>query len=181
MKALHSLSDECFTFKSSLIQDTIDDALLHLLWRYKGRMDTYTVNCVHSLLNLIVQDETIAEYFADLPGPTYCLARYTDWFKPYLEKQLSDAKKGYSGTYSTTKEETVVKCLSLYDKYEAYVNAKDGKVGSQNDAVRVPEAMRMDIDHGDSQVREPSEENIKNLIGNGAFEEGANVAKYNEE
>ena len=144
-------------------------------------MDTYTVNCVHSLLNLIVQDETIAEYFADLPGPTYCLARYTDWFKPYLEKQLSDAKKGYSGTYSITKEETVVKCLSLYDKYEAYVNVKDGKVGSQNDAVKVPEAMRMDIDHGDSQVREPSEENIKNLIGNGAFEEGANVAKYNEE
>ena len=26
------------TFNSSLIQDTIDDALLHLLWRYKGKI-----------------------------------------------------------------------------------------------------------------------------------------------
>lgn len=98
VKVLHSLSDECIAFKSSLIQDTVDDALLHLLWRYKGRMDTYTVNCLLNLLALIAQDEVIAQYFSELPGPTYCLARYTDWFKPYLEKQLSDARKGYNGS-----------------------------------------------------------------------------------
>jgi hypothetical protein len=80
VKVLHSLSDEVYAFKSSLIQDTTDDALLHLLWRYKGRMDTYTVNCLYSLLSLIAQDDNVAEYFAHLPGPTYCLSRYTDWF-----------------------------------------------------------------------------------------------------
>ena len=80
VKVLHSLSDECFAFKSSIIYDSTDDSLLHLLWRYKGRIDTYTVNCLYSLLHLIAQDENVAEYFANLPGPTYCLSRYTDWF-----------------------------------------------------------------------------------------------------
>jgi hypothetical protein len=84
--ALHSMSDETYSFKSALIQDSIDDSLLHLLWRYKGRMDTYTVNCLYGLLNLISLDEYVAEFFAKLPSPTYVYARYTDWFLPYLEK-----------------------------------------------------------------------------------------------
>ena len=121
VKVLHSLSDECYTFRSSLIQDTTDDALLHLLWRYKGRMDTYTCNCLYSLLNLMSQDDNVAGYFASLPGPTYCLSRYTDWFLPYLDKQLIDARKGYAGSFSTNKEEIVVKCLSLYEKYAAFL------------------------------------------------------------
>ena len=83
---LHSLSDEAYSFKSALIQDSIDDSLLHLLWRYKGRMDTYTVNCLYGLLNLISLDDYVAEFFSKLPSPTYCYARYTDWFMPYLEK-----------------------------------------------------------------------------------------------
>lgn len=64
-------------------------------------MDTYTVNCLLGLLNLISLDDYVAEFFSKLPSPTYCYARYTDWFMPYLEKQLVDAKKGYSGTYSS--------------------------------------------------------------------------------
>ena len=132
VKVLHSLSDECFAFKSSLIHDTVDDALLHLLWRHKGRMDTYTVNCLQSLLALIAQDEVVAKYFSELPGPTYCLARYTDWFKPYLEKQLADAKGGSHASYSTQREETVVKCLSLYERYESFLRHKDGIISNQN-------------------------------------------------
>ena len=112
------MNDEAYGFKSALLHDSTDDALLHLLWRYKGRMDTYTVSCLFSLVNLIAADEVVAEYFAELPGPTYCLARYTDWIKPYLYEQLADARKGYAGSLSASKEEVVVKTLSLYDKYE---------------------------------------------------------------
>jgi hypothetical protein len=121
VKVLHSLSDECYSFRSALLADSTDDSLLHLLWRYKGRLDTYAVNCLWSLLNLICQDDCVADYFASLPGPTYCLARYTDWFLPYLEKQLIDARKGYAGTFSSQKEEIVVKCMSLYEKYDQYL------------------------------------------------------------
>ena len=88
-------------------------------------MDTYTVSCLYSLVNLLAEDDNIAEYFSELPGPSYCLARYTDWIKPYLYEQLIDAKKGYSGNLSSTKEEVVVKTLSLYEKYEKYLAKKD--------------------------------------------------------
>ena len=88
-------------------------------------MDAYTVNCLFSLLNLIAADCNIAEYFSQLPGPTYCLARYTDWIKPYLNEQLVDARKGYSGSYSVQKEDIVVKCLSLYETYEVFLAKKD--------------------------------------------------------
>lgn len=40
------MTDEAYGFKSCLIADPNDDSLLHLLWRYKGRMDVYTVNCL---------------------------------------------------------------------------------------------------------------------------------------
>lgn len=88
-------------------------------------METYTVNCLESLLGLIDLDDNVAAFFSELPGPTYCFARYTDWFKPYLEKQLIDARKGYSGSLSAQKEEIIVKCISLYDKYELYLKKKD--------------------------------------------------------
>ena len=53
VKVIHSLSDETYAFNSALIPDTTDESLLHLLWRYKSRTDSYTVNCLYSLLNLI--------------------------------------------------------------------------------------------------------------------------------
>lgn len=89
-------------------------------------MDSYTVNCLYSLLNLIACDDNVAEYFSEIPGPTYAFARYTDWIKPYLNEQLVDARKGYAGSYSSQKEEIVVKALSLYEKYEEYLVRKEG-------------------------------------------------------
>jgi len=38
---------------------------------------------------------------------------------------LLDARKGYSGSLSAQKEEIVVKCLSLFDKYESYLKKRD--------------------------------------------------------
>lgn len=90
-------------------------------------MDNYTVNCVYSLLMLITKDHAIATFFSELPGPTYCLARYTDWFRPYLQRQHEDdAKYGHVGGCSTQKVENVVKCLSLIELYEKFLAVKDG-------------------------------------------------------
>jgi len=118
IKILFSANDEVYTYKSYLATNDNIDSLLHLLWRYKGRMDTYTVSCLLSLLNIIASDDYVAEHFSNIPGPTYQYARYTDWIKPYLNEQLIDARKGYAGSFSAQKEENSVKALSLYEKYE---------------------------------------------------------------
>jgi len=38
--------DEIFSFYCCYYHFNADDALLNLLWRYKGRIDSYTVNCL---------------------------------------------------------------------------------------------------------------------------------------
>lgn len=86
VKVLFSNNDEVYNYKSYLFTNENIDSLLHLLWRYKGRMDSYTVSCLESLLNIIASDENVAEYFSNIPGPTYQYARYTDWIKPYLNE-----------------------------------------------------------------------------------------------
>ena len=74
IETMHNITDEVYTYKTSLLSPEQDDsALLNLLWRYKGRIDSYTVNCLLSLVYLLSLDDTVAEYFAtSLPGPTYC-------------------------------------------------------------------------------------------------------------
>ena len=82
----HNIKEEIFMVKSMLTYDPENESsLLHLLWRYQGRMDTYTVNCLEDLTTIIASDDDIKQYFAELPGITYQYARYSDWVKPYLE------------------------------------------------------------------------------------------------
>ena len=68
-----------------------NESLLHILWRYQGRMDNITLLCLEYLLDIIEADNFVAEFFSQLPGCTYQYARYTDWIKPYLQNQLAKA------------------------------------------------------------------------------------------
>ena len=101
-----------------------DDALLNLLWKHKGALDSFTLACLNSLCGLLAKDEAIAEYFAALPAPNYLTARYTDWIRPYLEKQLRDAQKWNQGSGTQEKQDKIVKVTSLFEKYEAYLERK---------------------------------------------------------
>lgn len=68
----HSIKEEIYAMKSMLTYDSENDsALLQLLWRYHGRMDQYTVNCLEDLSKVMTQDESIRKYLSEQPGPTY--------------------------------------------------------------------------------------------------------------
>jgi hypothetical protein len=60
------------------------NSLLHLLWRYQGRMEQTTNMCLEKLITIMVTSPSIMDFFSRLPGPTYQYARYTDWIQPYL-------------------------------------------------------------------------------------------------
>ena len=100
--------DDVYHILSGLDARNHDDALLNMLWRYKGRMDSFTLACLHSLCELLATDAVIAGFFSRLPAPNYCLARYTDWISPYLVEQLEEAAK-YAGTGTAAKEEKITK------------------------------------------------------------------------
>ena len=76
----HEIKGEIITYKSMLSHDSgSHNSLLHLLWRYKGRNENYTMQCLNSLSDIITSSEEIMELFSNLPGVTYQYARYTDW------------------------------------------------------------------------------------------------------
>lgn len=82
----HNIKSEVAEYKSMLTFEPKDtDCLLHLLWRYQGRMDTYTITALEYLLTIANAEDSLSEYFAQLPPVTYQYARYTDWIRPYLQ------------------------------------------------------------------------------------------------
>lgn len=69
---------------------------------------------------------------------------------------MIDARKGYAGTFSAQKEELVVKALSLYEKYEEFLERKYGISKPIDNISNIGESEKVDIiDY---------EENVRNLI-----------------
>jgi ubiquitin carboxyl-terminal hydrolase 34 len=99
------ISEEVYQYLSPLDCTRNNDALLALLWRYRGKMDFYVVNCVNILLEIIVENKFLSEYMFNLDPPTYEYARFTDWFRPYLQKELEKAQRNISYNKSPKKEE----------------------------------------------------------------------------
>ena len=107
----HNIRAEVYTYKSMLTYDPDNNnSLLHLLWRYQGKMENYVMNCLGHLGEIITSDEAIMEFFSELPGVTYQYARYTDWIMPYLSSTLNKATSGYSS--SGVSKDDIVKMLS---------------------------------------------------------------------
>jgi len=70
--AFHNIKSEVCEYKSMLtFNPKDDDCLLHLLWRYQGKMDAFALTALEHLLTIAISDPTISKFFADLPPVTY--------------------------------------------------------------------------------------------------------------
>jgi len=81
-------------------------------------MDTFAINCLTELLSLMAKDEDIARFIYRSAPPTYQMARYTDWIRPYLLYQRSEAERTSSYTYYKTKYENILKSIKYLDTFE---------------------------------------------------------------
>jgi hypothetical protein len=116
---LSHVGDEAYHYISPLEISKSDHALLALLWRYRGKMDLYVVNCLNILLETIVGNQFLSEYMFNLDPPTYEFARFTDWIRPYLQKELEKCHRSMSSYMrSNKKEESIMKCFSYLEIYE---------------------------------------------------------------
>lgn len=114
------MKKEIFMMKSMLTYDPENNnSLLHLLWRYQGRMDQYTVNCLDDLTKVMAKDRGVCQYLAGQPGPTYQFARFTDWILPYVTAQSVSNDSSIKKTASTVLEQLA--------PYEAYLKEVDGE------------------------------------------------------
>ena len=60
------------------------------------------------------KDDAIARFVYHLPPASYQCARFTDWFRPYLEEQLADPQRGSAAQnqYFRTKYDLLAKALA---------------------------------------------------------------------
>ena len=96
-----------------------EESLLSQLLKCKGKMDTNCINCLQEMLHLMIKDDVIARFVYNTPPHTYQFARFTDWFRNYLENQRQDTERsqGYN-SYFKNKFDSIVKSLGYLERVE---------------------------------------------------------------
>ena len=70
------------------------------------------------MISLMAKDDDIARFVYRSAPATYQMARYSDWIRPYLENQKAEIERSTGYSYFKAKFDTIVKALSLLEKYE---------------------------------------------------------------
>ena len=91
----------------------MDDAFLNLLWKYKGKMDSFTLSSLEFIRDLIEADPGILGFFLRV--------NYLGWVLPYLTTQKEQTLK-YRGTGSDEKLKKIEKLM------EAFANVKTEEI-----------------------------------------------------
>ena len=114
------INEESVKFSSPILFAAAgDDALLAQIVKCKGRMDLPCISCLKELLSLMRKDAAIARYVYHLPPHSYQGARFTDWFRPYIEEQLHDSKgSASSAQYFKNKCDLLNKAAAHLDALE---------------------------------------------------------------
>jgi hypothetical protein len=95
-----------------------EEPLLAQLLKCKGKLDTFAINCLKEMLSLMAKDQEIARFVYNAAPPTYFSARYSDWFRPYLEYQRADVERTNMYAYNKAKYDNILKSLQYLDLYE---------------------------------------------------------------
>ena len=90
--------DEVFLVVSNLDSRTSNDGLIQLLWSYHKRFENRALACIQNILNLVVADESIADFMSKLPSYDYNMARFTDFIRPYLIERMTENEKYQAAT-----------------------------------------------------------------------------------
>ena len=95
-------------------------------------MDTYSIKCLDDLAKMMSQDIGIRKYLAEMPGPTYQYARFTDWIRPYLQSKLTISMGStYADSYHTSIRESSARALKNLESYEDLLKEIDREVDTQ--------------------------------------------------
>ena len=99
LELVDRVNEEAIKFTSPILAGGAgDEALIAQIVKCKGRFDVQCISCLKELLSLMRKDREIALYVYNLPPWSYQSARFTDWFRPYLEEQLNDPSRASAST-----------------------------------------------------------------------------------
>eukprot|EP01022_Parablepharisma_sp_SALTPOND_P025670 TRINITY_DN602_c1_g1_i1.p1 TRINITY_DN602_c1_g1~~TRINITY_DN602_c1_g1_i1.p1 ORF type:complete len:1870 (-),score=221.62 TRINITY_DN602_c1_g1_i1:13785-19394(-) len=89
LSLINSVRDNVNEYPSPLAYKSLYDSLLNLLWTHRKNFEIQHISCI---LSLMVKSPAAFQYVTSLPPPTYQFAKYSDWFKPFVQNYRSTAK-----------------------------------------------------------------------------------------
>ena len=93
---LNSLDDLHLNFVSSLYVEN-SMTILEVMTHNINRVESVCCVVLKHVLLLSFLNEPIFDYIAALPSPSYLFAKFSDWFKPFLDKYGVELNKSYFG------------------------------------------------------------------------------------
>lgn len=120
LELVDRINEESMKFSSPILFGAADEALIAQIVKCKGRFDVQCISCLKELLSLMRKDSQIARFVFHLPPAAYQCARFTDWFRPYLEEQLADPSRASAATnqYFRNKYDLLAKAMSHLEALE---------------------------------------------------------------
>ena len=94
------INDEAYIYVSTLMSTSTEESLMTLLLKQRGRMDTFCIKALKDLISLCLKDIDIARYIYRQAPPSYQYARYSDWFRSYIETQQMELEKSSMAAYT---------------------------------------------------------------------------------
>lgn len=120
LELVDRINEESMKFSSPILFGAADEALIAQIVKCKGRFDVQCISCLKELLSLMRKDNEVARFVYHLPPASYQCARFTDWFRPYLEEQLSDPSTASASTnqYFRNKYDLLAKAVAHLNALE---------------------------------------------------------------
>jgi len=84
-------------------------------------LDTFCIKALKDLLSLADKDDTIARYIWDGLPACYIYARYSDWFKEYIDSQrqvIATTANANNYSFFQARIKALEKAVVLYKKFE---------------------------------------------------------------
>lgn len=120
LELVDKINEDSMKFASPILFGAADEALIAQIVKCKGRFDVQCISCLKELLSLMRKDNVVARFVYHLPPAAYQCARFTDWFRPYLEEQLADPSRASAATnqYYRNKYDLLAKAMSHLEALE---------------------------------------------------------------
>jgi hypothetical protein len=91
LSLITSIRDNVHEYPSPLAYKAPYDSLLNLLWNHRKSFDIAPISFI---LSMMLKIPAVFQYITQLPPPTYQYAKYSDWFKSFVQNYRSAAKGG---------------------------------------------------------------------------------------
>ena len=113
------ISDEVYTFVSSLGIRKKDEPLIQLLWKHRRRVEPFTPHGIKMMFQLMTVCEAFKDYMKKIPAHSYVHENYVAWMEYYLSHVVIEnaADKAPAAAEKTEKELVIAEAKALAERF----------------------------------------------------------------